>query len=1082
MPRLLTINALLFVAYLASGFAGLYLALPPGYVTLIWPPSGVVFAACIVFGARRVWPGIFAGALSVNLIIAGNLSGLGPAIGIALGSTMQAVIGAYLLRQSDLAVSLDSLSKMGSFWRIVLGACLIAPVIGNTVLVSFGILDIAQVPGSMISWWLGDSLGVLVFMPIAMAIIRPEAIWSKRRTQVGIPMAAGALLCVLIYNVVATDEIDHMVGDFSDSADLVMPKLSAFGDTAARALSAMAKLTAAPDGRDPATYLKNVNSVRTGFPFFQSFNWLPLLHVDQLEQFDREMATRLGRPYKTEPIKGFSFPADGIVAPVALIEPLQGNVAAQGRDLLSEPVRAEAINKVRNGAAIAASGKLRLVQDLDGPGGIIIMYPVKTDDGVMGIQAGVLNLRDLLKPLADLDKSQWHIKDISGNAPLAGTMDDIPSITESSVIGKYGIFVKRSFKVADRDMEITFYRKFVDFPRKTFSNPFIVIGMALFVTAALVQFMLIISADAERIEREVVLRTDELRQQIAIKDAAESALRASEQQYRQLIETAQEGIWVVDDQNVIQLANRRIGEILGIESAELIGTNIFYNVEAAERGNVIAKVASLRGGSATDIEIPFMRKSGARAWGLMSISPLFDSEQKYTGALGMVTDITRRKATEDELVIARDVAESATRAKSRFLSNMSHEIRTPLNGILGMLGMLKSPRSAESMKQILDLADTSARHLLRLANEILDISRLEAGKLNVELTTFSPTATFDFVVSMLKSRAIVGGNQLVYDVAPDMPAALIGDDGKIRQVAINLVGNALKFTANGTVTLALSGHRLEGDGFMLRVSVTDTGIGISKDAQEKIFSEFTQADESTVRRFGGTGLGLSICKNFVDLLGGEIRVESEPGLGSKFWFDVPTRIGEFASVLNGTDIGTAPDIPPMRVLVAEDNAINQLVIEHLLTRLGHHCDLVANGHEAVIAVTQAPYDVILMDAQMPEMDGEQAMRQIRAMAPPIGAIPIIMVTADAMAGDRERYIEVGADDYVSKPIDIDALAHALARTSRGRGDTPPANAADVLQEISPGLDVEPRTGPSKFGSILAKLESLDKNDPDDPRG
>ena len=1074
MLRLFTINAVLYAAYLASGYAGLYLALPPGYVTLIWPPSGVVFAACIVFGTKRVWPGIFAGALSVNLIIAGQLSGLGPAIGIAVGSTLQAAIGAHFLRRSDPAVSLDSLIKMGSFWRIVFSACLIAPIIGNAVLIGFGILDFAQVPGSIISWWLGDSLGVLVFMPIAMAIIRPEAIWIKRRTQVGIPMAAGALLCVLIYNVVATDEIDHMVGDFSDSADLIMPKLSAVGETAARALSAMAQLTAAHDGREPAIYLKNVTSVRTGFPFFQSFNWLPLVHVDQLEQFDRDMTAKLGRPFKTEPLKGFSFPADGIVAPVALIEPLQGNAAAQGRDLLSEPVRAEAINKVRNGAAIAASGKLRLVQDLEGPGGIIIMYPVRTDDGVMGIQAGVLNLRDLLKPLSELEKAQWYIRDITGNAALAGTLMDIPAISDQSMIGKYGIYVKRSFKVADRDMEITFYRKFVDFPRKTFSNSFLVIGMALFVTAALVQFMLIISADAERIEREVVLRTDELRQQIVIKDKAESALRASEQRYRQLIETAQEGIWVVDDQNIIQLANRRIGEILGVESAELIGTNIFYNVEAAERGKVIAKVASLRGGSATDIEIPFLRKNGERAWGLMSISPLFDSGQTYAGALGMVTDITRRKATEDELVIARDVAESATRAKSRFLSNMSHEIRTPLNGILGMLGMLKMPRNPESMKQILDLADTSARHLLRIANEILDISRLEAGKLNVELTTFSPTATFDFVVSMLKSRAVVGGNQLVYDVAPDMPSALISDDGKIRQVAINLVGNALKFTSNGTVTLSLSGRYLDDDGFLLRVAVSDTGIGISKDAQGKIFAEFTQADDSTVRRFGGTGLGLSICKNFVDLLGGELHVESEPGAGSTFWFDVPTKIGEFESVLTGADIGSAPDMPPMRVLAAEDNAINQLVIEHLLTRLGHHCDLVANGREAVIAVTKAPYDVILMDAQMPEMDGEQAVRQIRAMAPPIGAIPIIMVTADAMAGDRERYLSYGANDYVSKPIDIDALAHALARTSPSRGDAPLANASGVTENTRP--KDETKTGPSKFGSILAKLDHLDQMD------
>ena len=519
-------------------------------------------------------------------------------------------------------------------------------------------------------------------------------------------------------------------------------------------------------------------------------------------------------------------------------------------------------------------------------------------------------------------------------------------------------------------------------------------------------------AELERTRRHLLEMGERLESAQTRMLADAEQLRENEERYRSIFENVGEAVAILDADGIVTDANEATNALvgrdpIGLSSTEMLGTEVWrepgrhtFTFDSDSGPTLVFQVTVAR-------------------WG----------EGDATRYALTVREITAEQERQRLLEEARETAERTARLKDEFLASMSHEIRTPMNGVVGMLSLMADADLPDDARANLEVARRSAADLLVLVNDVLDMSKLEADSVSVEPADVSVREVIDGVVDLLRPLADDQSDTLVVEIDDSVPAWVHVDPTRLRQILVNLVGNALKFTDNGTVAIRVrfddagDGQAAEDGRGHLRVEVVDDGEGIPDEVQQRLFTRFSQGNPMGARRFRGTGLGLAIVKRLAELMGGEVGFSSQLGAGSTFWFTV------------AASVGAAPEPPtavvraasrPLRVLVAEDNAVNQMLFVKMLERLGHVAVTVGDGRQAVEAVQTDDFDVVLMDVQMPEMNGVEATHAIRSLSGPVSDIPILAITANVMAEQRSAYVAAGMTGCLPKPLTLTELAAGLA--------------------------------------------------------
>ena len=902
------------VLYALTGKIGLLLAIPPGYATAVWLPSGLALAAVLLLG-YRMSPAVWLGSTVLNFWVSVergapyNSTTLALAAGIGVGAALSAAAGRYgMWRMLRGTLALDT--ERSVFWFTLIGgigACLISASNGIFMLWLFGVLPADKIFDSWWTWWVGDTIGVLTLAPVLLVFFgQPRGLWSSRRWTVAAPMALTFAVVVAFFFQARAREEQRQLSEFRERAAQSFHGMKNDVQITIETLRAAREFLTINPSLSAEQFESFTQPFQARYPNDSTIALIQRLPASERSAFEAQH----GEIWEYGPAGRQPAQSSGEYWPITFLSPSQANRKAIGFNQFTEPRRAEALFTAWHTHNLAISSRIHLVQDNDKIWSEILALPL--------YRAGSLEQE----------------KDVIGFTTLAFRVQPLVERTLADKAGEFAVAVQDVTRPDD--------------PQTLYESTMPPAGSSVSYAAP--------------------LELADHRWQVEIRPTAQY-LRAHVTDYS----------WAVLTGGLSLVA------LLEVFLLILTGRTARIELVVAERTQ------------------------------------------------SLQAEIQERRLIEEALRHARDQAEAASRAKGAFLATMSHEIRTPMNGVLGYCDLLRETALNREQLEYVRNIRISGDILLSLINDVLDFSKIEAGKMTLSPSPLSLRKATEEVLASLRAQAELKKLRLELDARADAKLIALADPTRLRQVLYNLVGNAVKFTAEGQVTVKLEDCA---DTSALKVSICDTGIGITPEVQSRLFQHFTQGDSSSTRSAGGTGLGLAICKRLVEMMGGQIGLQSEPGKGSVFWFTLPRGLAR--AHMAGTPVPESIRAPmpvfigetgrtQCSVLLAEDNAINALLARVMLENLGCRVDLAGNGQEAVIKAQTGGYDLILMDCQMPVLDGFEATRLIRKLDSPASAVPIIALTANAMKGDSVACLAAGMNDYLTKPISKAALQVALQR-------------------------------------------------------
>ena len=880
-------NAGIAGGYFILGKLALALALPPGFVSAIWPAAGLAFAVTALWGGRYCVVGLLLGSAVLNASVGGSFHLNGLAVEIATGSCIQAIVGGAWLNRRLPDLQLDGTHRIITFTLVGVGSSLIAAAVGNLALYLHGFIAPAQIPQSFVTWWLGDAFGVQIFTPLSLLVLAPNLSWRRRRLSVGPPLFLAFLLFTLAYYFVRDAEEHQLVRSFNAIIDPIEIEAVSLNQIQIGAIAQLATSYSVRNELPGAEFLRLATQLQSTLPAIRDIRWTPVR---------RSTDAAASAAPKQAPVRAQVNAQANTPGANALAEPAQAQLEQDA--LKAHTVRASLLAAAANPAA-------------PGPGPILVVAPIETRAGAGLIHAD-LQLNQLSQGLSHFPGVAWEIRERSaaGETSLWHSSETpLARFDTPSYIDRQGVYTQKRIRLADRDWNFVFFMPHRDMVGENGDSALLVLILALLASSILSSFLLVASSQQERVEHEVQSKTAELSAEIEVRRRQELAL-----------------------------------------------------------------------------------------------------EQ------------------------AKSLAENATLAKSQFLAVMSHEIRTPMNAILGMHTLLLRSQLTTQQQDYAKKSESAARSLLVLLDDILDFSKIEAGKMTLDSGPVQLDQLLGELSSILGALATGKDLELVFDLAPDTPNTIRVDSVRLKQVLVNLGGNAIKFTNSGTVTLSVRPVRVQDALVRLAFSVQDTGIGIAPENQQRIFDGFAQAEVSTSRRFGGTGLGLAISTRIVELMGGKLRLQSEVGKGSTFDFEIDCPILP-AMEPAPSPLANGPGAT-CHVLVIDDNKLARELLRSVCKKLAWTAELAASGAEALrayqasLAPSALRIEHVIVDWEMPEMNGWQTAAQLRALAQAANApLKILMVSANSpeMLSQRSPQERALIDGFLVKPVTAAMVVDAFQR-------------------------------------------------------